>query len=84
MGHVSDILQGKGPEVLAIEGSATVYDAIAKMVEGNVGALLVNEAAERIGTLVVTEDDEELPPQLEALRLLVGREPDLYEEFDTL
>ncbi|HKY24788.1 MAG TPA: hypothetical protein VJM07_06515 [Gaiella sp.] len=48
------------------------------------GALLVNEAAERIGTLVVTEDDEELPPQLEALRLLVGREPDLYEEFDTL
>lgn len=48
------------------------------------GALLVNEAAERIGALVVTEDDEELPPQLEALRLLVGREPDLYEEFDTL
>ena len=24
------------------------------------------------------------PPQLEQLRLLVGREPDLYEEFDTL
>jgi len=48
------------------------------------GALLVNEAAERIGALVVTEDDEELPPQLEALRLLIGREPDLYEEFDTL
>lgn len=48
------------------------------------GVLLVNEAAERIGAIVVTDDDEELPSQLEELRLLVGREPDLYEEFDTL
>jgi len=48
------------------------------------GALLLNEAAERIGALVVTEDDDPLPPQLEQLRLLVGREPDLYEEFDPL
>jgi hypothetical protein len=48
------------------------------------GALLVNEAAERVGALVVTDDEVELPPQLEALRLLVGREPDVYEEFDTL
>jgi hypothetical protein len=47
-------------------------------------ALLVNEAAERVGALVVTDDEGELPPQLEALRLLVGREPDVYEEFDTL
>ena len=48
------------------------------------GALLVNEAAERIGALVVSEDDDPLPPQLEQLRLLVGRDPDLYEEFDPL
>jgi len=48
------------------------------------GALLVNEAAERIGALVVADEAEELPPQLEVLRLLVGRDPDLYEEFDTL
>ena len=48
------------------------------------GALLVNEAAERIGALVVSEDDDPLPPQLEELRLLVGRDPDLYEEFDPL
>jgi hypothetical protein len=48
------------------------------------GSVLVNEAAERIGALVVTEDDEELPPQLDALRELVGRDPDVYEEFDTL
>jgi hypothetical protein len=48
------------------------------------GAVLVNEAAERIGALVVAEDDEELPSQLDELRRLVGREPDVYEEFDTL
>lgn len=48
------------------------------------GAVLVNEAAERLGALVVTEDDDELPRQLEELRHLVGRDPDVYEEFDTL
>jgi hypothetical protein len=48
------------------------------------GSVLVNEAAERIGALVVAEDDEELPPQLDVLRELVGRDPDVYEEFDTL
>ena len=48
------------------------------------GALLVNEVAERIGAIVVAEDDEDVPAQLEQLRLLVGRDPDLYEEFDTL
>jgi hypothetical protein len=44
--------------------------------------LLINEAAERIGALVVAEEDEPPPPQLDALRALIGREPDLYEEFD--
>ena len=48
------------------------------------GALLVNEIAERIGAIVVAEDGEEVPTQLEHLRILVGRDPDLYEEFDTL
>ena len=47
------------------------------------GALLVNEIAERIGAIVVADDDEEVPSQLEHLRILVGRDPDLYEEFDT-
>ena len=55
MGHVSDILEGKGRQVLSIEGSATVYEAIAKMVEGNVGALLVNEDGRLAG--IVTERD---------------------------
>ncbi len=46
--------------------------------------LLVNEAAERIGALVVSDEGEPPPRQLDELRALVGREPDLYEEFDAL
>ena len=46
--------------------------------------LLVNDAAERIGALVVAEEDEPPPRQLDELRTLVGRDPDLYEEFDAL
>ena len=34
--------------------------------------------------LVVAEDDEPPLPQLEALRNLVGREPDLYEEYEAV
>ena len=48
------------------------------------GAVLVNEAAERVGVLMVTDDDEPVPPQLDELQRLVGRDPDLYEEFDIL
>ena len=44
--------------------------------------LLVNEAAERVGAIIVTDEEEPPPPQLEVLRGLIGREPDLYEEFD--
>lgn len=46
--------------------------------------LLVNEAAERVGAIVIADDDETPPPQLDTLRALIGREPDLYEEFDVL
>jgi CBS domain-containing protein len=55
VGHVSDILDGKGRDVLRIDGSATVYDAIASMVAGNVGALLVYEGERLAG--IVTERD---------------------------
>jgi hypothetical protein len=48
------------------------------------GAFLVSAAAERIGALVVAEEDEPPPDQLDDLRALIGRDPDLYEEFDTL
>lgn len=46
------------------------------------GMFLVDEAAERIGALVVAEAEEPLPPQLDELRALIGRDPDLYDEFD--
>ena len=55
MGDVSDILDGKGQDVLRIDGSATVYDAIVAMVEGNVGSLLVYEGERLAG--IVTERD---------------------------
>lgn len=48
------------------------------------GAFLLNEGAERVGALVVGEEDEPPPVQLDELRALVGRDPDLYEEFETL
>ena len=46
------------------------------------GGFLLNDLAERIGALVVAEEDEPPPAQLDELRALVGRDPDLYEEFD--
>ena len=46
--------------------------------------LLVNEAAERVGAVVVADEDEPPPAQLDVLRALIGREPDVYEEFDVL
>ena len=45
---------------------------------------LVNEGGEQIGVLVVAEEDEPALPQLEAVRDLVGREPDLYEEYEAV
>ena len=40
---------------------------------------LVNEAAERFG--LVAFGDE--PPDLEAVRALIGRDPDVAEEFES-
>ena len=55
MSIVSDILEGKGGDVLAIDADATVYDAIERMVEANVGSLLVFEHGRLRG--IVTERD---------------------------
>ena len=55
MEHVSDILEQKGREVLSIEGEATVFEAIKRMVEANVGSLLVFEGGRLAG--IVTERD---------------------------
>jgi CBS domain-containing protein len=53
--HVSDILAEKGSDVLSIEASVTVFDAIKRMVEANVGSLLVTENGKLTG--IVTERD---------------------------
>jgi len=57
---VSDVAKvlegkGKGSEVLTIDAAATVFDAIKRMVEANVGALLVMEHGRVTG--IVTERD---------------------------
>jgi CBS domain-containing protein len=48
-------LQHKGSDVLTIEPSATVYEAIAQMVDRNVGSILVMEDDEIAG--IFTERD---------------------------
>jgi CBS domain-containing protein len=53
--RVSDILDEKGSAALTIEGDATVLDAIKRMVESNVGSLLVTESEKLAG--IVTERD---------------------------
>ena len=55
MNQISDILSEKGNQVFRIAPKATVFDAISKMVEANVGALLVTEDDEIVG--IVTERD---------------------------
>ena len=55
MGQVSDILAVKGSAVLEIDAEATVFDAVSKMVDGNVGSLLVTEGGRLVG--IVTERD---------------------------
>jgi CBS domain-containing protein len=52
---VSEVLEQKGSEVLRIEASATVFDAIKRMVDSNVGALLVTEGG-KVGGIVTERD----------------------------
>lgn len=53
---VSSILEEKAGDPLKIDADATVYDAIAKMVDANVGSLLVTDGGgEVVG--IVTERD---------------------------
>jgi CBS domain-containing protein len=55
MARVSDILRGKGTDVLKIDASATVYDALVKMVDLNVGSILVTDGDTVVG--IMTERD---------------------------
>jgi CBS domain-containing protein len=53
--RLAEILEGKGGEVLAIDADASVFEAVERMVEKNVGSLLVTEGGEITG--IVTERD---------------------------
>ena len=53
--RVSDIIGGKSRDVLTIESDASVYDAVKRMVERNVGSLLVTVNGRIEG--IVTERD---------------------------
>jgi CBS domain-containing protein len=53
--QLSEILDEKGTEVLQIEADVSVFEAVRKMVDANVGSLLVTEGGEIAG--IVTERD---------------------------
>ncbi len=55
MNQLSEILDEKGADVLQIEADASVFEAVKRMVEANVGSLLVTERGEITG--IVTERD---------------------------
>ncbi len=55
MARIGDVLQEKGNTVHAIEASATVFEAVQRMVEAGVGALLVTEGGQTRG--IITERD---------------------------
>jgi CBS domain-containing protein len=55
MARVSDILRGKGSDVLKIDASATVYEALEKIVARNVGSILVTDDDKVVG--IMTERD---------------------------
>ena len=55
MSELREILEGKAAGVLTIDAGASVLDAVARMVEANVGSLLVTEDGGIAG--IVTERD---------------------------
>src|SRR5881409_2003259 len=55
MNKVSEILGDKGHEVLRIDAEASALDAVKRMVEANIGSLLVTRDGEVAG--IVTERD---------------------------
>jgi CBS domain-containing protein len=55
MSQVAEILDEKGHNVLKIDAGASVFEAVQRMVEANVGSLLVTEGGEISG--IVTERD---------------------------
>jgi CBS domain-containing protein len=55
LARVSEILRGKQTDVLKIDASATVFEALKKVVEQNVGSILVTRGDDVVG--IMTERD---------------------------
>ncbi len=55
MSSVSEILAGKGSGVLSVDADASVLEAAQKMIDANVGAMLVSVRGRITG--IVTERD---------------------------
>jgi signal-transduction protein with cAMP-binding, CBS, and nucleotidyltransferase domain len=55
MGRVAEILSGKKPTVHTIDKRATVFEAVEKMVDANVGSLIVTDGDAIHG--IITERD---------------------------
>jgi CBS domain-containing protein len=55
MSHLEEILDGKGRTVHSIDAEASVFEAVQRMVEANIGSLLVTERGTIAG--IVTERD---------------------------
>ena len=53
--RLAEILDEKGGNVLEISADASVFEAVQRMVDNNVGSLLVTDAGEFVG--IVTERD---------------------------
>jgi CBS domain-containing protein len=55
MARIAEILRGKQTDVLKIDASATVFEALKKVVEQNVGSILVTRGDDVVG--IMTERD---------------------------
>src|SRR4029453_14699513 len=55
MSRLAEILDEKGSNVFTIDAGASVFEAVQRMVEENIGSLLVTERGEIAG--IVTERD---------------------------
>ncbi|MBM3679342.1 MAG: hypothetical protein FJW96_15935 [Actinobacteria bacterium] len=45
---------------------------------------LVNEAAERFGAVLALEDEDDAVGQIAAIRELIGKDPEVIEDFDAV
>jgi CBS domain-containing protein len=55
MSHLEEILDAKGRDVRTVDAAASVFEAVQRMVEENIGSLLVTEGGTIAG--IVTERD---------------------------